>query len=627
MIKRDKIKFKDGTVKTYFRVVRGYRDKDGKVKQEIVKSFGYLEDQLDQNKFIKEVEEFNKNALKGPRITFSEIKDKSFLDNPSSISYNFGYKYLEAVYQFLELDDFFATLNYKTTYSINEIFKFLVLQRIMSPASRRSTYKKIEYFYNKDLNFPIHAVYRCLDYIDKHSDELQKHLNKVISSKIGRNAVETFFDSTNFYFEKDFEDADVYEEVFPLETNKKIINDQQIISIKDGNTEKQYKKITGLLKRGVSKEHVVDPIVQLGLMMDSNGIPISYKIFPGNTSDSRTLLPVLNEVKSNYNLERTVIVADKGINCQENIKSIVKNGDGYLFSQILKGKKGKKYQEKMFDESLYKTVSSDYKYQEFIEPVTYFDENNKKVTVKQKVLIWWDGKRARRDIRKINEKVLKAQNAIKYGVANLTHSYTKYIETQNYSSITGEIANKKQLIIDVEKIEKDLKFAGYSCIVTSELEYDHEKIRDLYHGLAKIEDAFRITKNDLATRPMFVRTKEHINAHILICYVSLVILRIIFHKLNGKLSVERIIESLNMCSCSNISGGIVYVFKNDEKQCFEIKQDQNGKDYSTTKIINDSSQTVEDFKLLSKLFEKTNTIKSLMTDVEFDKILNSIRFK
>ncbi|MBY7705895.1 hypothetical protein JIY74_38385, partial [Vibrio harveyi] len=83
--------------------------------------------------------------------------------------------------------------------------------------------------------------------------------------------------STNFYFEKDFEDADVYEEVFPLETNKKIINDQQIISIKDGNAEKQYKKITGLLKRGVSKEHVVDPIVQLGLMMDSNGIPISYK--------------------------------------------------------------------------------------------------------------------------------------------------------------------------------------------------------------------------------------------------------------------------------------------------------------------------------------------------------------
>ncbi|MBY7705800.1 hypothetical protein JIY74_37830, partial [Vibrio harveyi] len=86
MIKRDKIKFKDGTVKTYFRVVRGYRDKDGKVKQEIVKSFGYLEDQLDQNKFIKEVEEFNKNALKGPRITFSEIKDKSFLDDPSSSS-------------------------------------------------------------------------------------------------------------------------------------------------------------------------------------------------------------------------------------------------------------------------------------------------------------------------------------------------------------------------------------------------------------------------------------------------------------------------------------------------------------------------------------------------------------
>ncbi|UWD34863.1 hypothetical protein NX779_03575 [Mycoplasma cottewii] len=99
----------------------------------------------------------------------------------------------------------------------------------------------------------------------------------------------------------------------------------------------------------------------------------------------------------------------------------------------------------MFDESLYKTVSSDYKYQEFIEPFTYFDENNKKVTVKQKVLIWWDGKRARRDIRKINEKVLKAQNAIKYGVANLTHSYTKYIATQNYSSITGEIADKNNL--------------------------------------------------------------------------------------------------------------------------------------------------------------------------------------
>ena len=628
MIRKDKHKFADGSFKTQIRVTEGYRDSEtGKSKQKTIKSFGYLEDHEDQMAFMNEVKKFDLDFKKDKKIVLNETKTKSFLDDNSSNVTNFGYRFIETIYDSLELNVVFNEIDYKGTSSLNEMFKFLVLQRIMNPDSKRATYQMVNNFYMKKYNFSLYELYRSLDFFSNNEDKIQMHLNDVIKKKIGRNTTECFFDSTNFYFQKDYEDDDEFEEIEEIITDEKEIKRQKIVEALDENGNKhQFKKISGLLKRGVSKEHVVDPIVQLGLMMDSNGIPISAKAFPGNTSDSKTLIPILNSVKENYGLDRTVIVADKGMNCNENIDIICNNGDGYMFSQILKGKKGKRYESRLFNDSLYTIVNDDYKYQTFEEDYDGIDSSGQKITRKRKVLIYWNGAAARRDKKKRDEKIHKAEKALSNKAYLCSHGFDKYIENDAMVSSTGEVADVKTLSINYEKASNEEKYDGYFAIVTSELGYDEKKIREIYHGLWRIEDSFRVTKSDLAARPMFVRTENHIKGHILICFVALVILRILQHKMNYILSTERIIRAFNMCSCSEISKGLIHVIKKDSFSKFTIKKDSKGKEYYSLVLSDIENETVEDLKKILEYYD-VNLCTSLMNKAKFDRYFKSIKLK
>lgn len=628
MIRKDKHKFADGTFKTQIRVTEGYRDsKTGKAKQKTIKSFGYLEDQEDQEAFMKEVIQYDLDHKKNKKIILNEVKTKPFYEDASSDTFNFGYKFIESIYDYLELDKLFNEIDYKGTSSLNEMFKYLVIQRIMNPDSKRATYQMIHNFYMKNYEFSLYELYRSLDHIASNEDKIQIYLNKIIKEKIGRNTTECFYDSTNFYFQKDFEDEDEYEEIIPIITDKKEIKRLKLIEIIDENNQKhQFKKITGLLKRGVSKEHVVDPIVQLGLMMDNNGIPISVKAFPGNTSDSLTLIPVLDNVKKNYNLNRTIIVADKGMNCNSNIDIICNNGDGYMFSQILKGKKGKRYESRLFDESLYTVVNDDYKYQLFEEDYDGLDKDGNKIKRKRKVLIYWNGACARREKHRREEKLQKAEKALTNNAYTYKHGYDKYIKNEAVVSSTGELAEENISSIDYERAEKEEKYDGYFAIVTSELHYDEKKIREVYHGLWRIEESFRVTKSDLVARPMFVRTENHIKGHIMTCYVALIILRILQHKMNYSLSVERIVRALDMCSCSEISKGVIHVIKKDTFEEFKTSTSDNGNEYKTLNLSDLRNETIEDFKLILKYYDN-DQFTSIMNKSIFDKNFNKIKLK
>ena len=628
MIRLDKHYFANGSFKTQVRVTEGYRDsKTGKVKQKTVKSFGYLEDQEDKDKFLDEVKRFDLEFKNNKKIVLNEVKTKPFYEDSASELCNFGYKFLESIYDFLELDKVFNDIYYKGTHSLNEMFKYLVLQRIMNPDSKRATYQLIDNFYLKNYDFSLYELYRSLDLYALNSDKIQIHLNDVIKKKIGRNTAECFFDSTNFYFQKDYEDFDEYEEVIPLISDKKEIKQKEIIEIIDEEGKKhQFKPIKGLLKRGVSKEHVVDPIVQLGLMMDSNGIPVSAKVFPGNTADSKTLIPILDNVKKEYGLERTIIVADKGMNNKLNIDVICNNGDGYMFSQILKGKKGSRYHNRLFDESLYTVVNEDYKYQLFDEEYEGCDIYGNKITRTRKVLLYWNGAAARRDKIKREEKLRKAEKALTNNAYLCTHGYDKYIKSDAVVAKTGECADQIESSVDYEKAKQDELFDGYFAIVTSELNYSEEKIREIYHGLWRIEDSFRVTKSDLAARPMFVRTENHIKGHVLICFVALVIIRILQHKMNYSLSVERIVRSLHMCSCSEISKGLIHVIKKDTFEKYKISKDKEGKEYYTLKLSEIENETVEDFKEILKCYS-SDLCTSMMNKSSFDKYIKSIKIK
>jgi hypothetical protein len=316
MIKKTIVHFRDGSSKTLIRVLKSFRPGSNQnSKQVTIKNFGYLEDQTDLDAFWAEVNEVDENMKKGYRRSLHlSIPLDSKNNDSCNKKYNYGYRFIEAIFEELKLESFFNQVDFKGDYSLYEVFEFLVYQRILNPQSKRASFQEVDKFYNKSFHFSLADIYRALDKFSDISISLQVYLNQQIKKIIGRDSSYAFYDVTNYYFEKDFNGL---QGTYP--------------------------------QRGVSKEHQLGPIVQLGLFMDSNNLPIAMKAYPGNTSDSITLQPAMADVKKDFNLGRLIIVADKGLNSTSNIDYIVNSGDGYVVSQVLKGPKGSKYHELMFN--------------------------------------------------------------------------------------------------------------------------------------------------------------------------------------------------------------------------------------------------------------------------------------
>ena len=243
--------------------------------------------------------------------------------------------FFEAAYDLLNIDslihEYMNRKKFRGTYSPGKIFKFLVLTRLLNPDSKRASCQGKNGFYGLQTEFTLPDVYRALDVFADFEIELQRHLNEQIKATIGRDLSHAFFDVTNYYFEIDFPNGE-----------------------------------EDIRQKGVSKEHRVDPIAAMGLFMDGNGLPVCMSIFPGNTSETFTLQPTMKDVKDSYGLGRLVVVADKGINSSKNIDMLVNAGDGYAFSQVLKGTKGQRYRDQLFDvENWIANTEGTYRYKLF----------------------------------------------------------------------------------------------------------------------------------------------------------------------------------------------------------------------------------------------------------------------
>jgi len=573
MIRKDPKK-RGGVVKTHVRVVEGYRPGPGMpTKQRTIRSFGYLEDQKDPVAFMAMVEEFNANFKDDVPLRI-EVASNALMYSEENRRLNYGYKFLEAVYNLLEVNSFIKgyekSHRFRGDYSPGDIFKFLVLLRILSPDSKRASCQMKDGFYGMRTDFTLPDIYRSLDHFADFEVELQRHLNERVKETIGRDLSYAFYDVTNYFFEIDFPDGE-----------------------------------DDLRKKGVSKEHRVDPIVAMGLFMDSNGLPVSMSIFPGNTSDSLTLQPTMKDIKESYGLGRLVVVADKGLNSSKNIDVIVNNGDGFVFSQILKGKKGQRYNEKLFEKSGWVSNEGDtYKYKLFEEEYEGKNKDGEKEIRTRKVLLYWSKAEADMARRKREEKLEKAERSVKnnaYGIKKGVEEYTKedIVDTE-----TGEILEntKKLRSVDLEKAEKDAMYDGYFCIITSELDYDERKIRQTYGGLWRIEQSFRIMKTDLYARPVFVSKNEHIRAHFLICFVALLVIRIIQHRMGEKaLSAERIARALGAATCKVLKGGIVQLDDVGGAIAFQKVRNKKGEIVETL-AYSDEDQIALDYKAIQDTF-------------------------
>ena len=459
------------TGKTRLSIRRGYRDTNGKVKNVTIQNLGDLEvlkkhydDPISHFKeVVKKMNEEDKQINLPITVT---IDKNEKLEEGTNNYKNFGYVALSKIYHQLEIDKFlihkFKARNV-SEFKINNIMKLLVFARALFPESKKSTFENRNIFF-ENTNFSLEEVYNTLTYIEPFKEQLQKYIYEHIQKQYKPNNECVFYDVTNYYFEIDDPDE--------------------------------------LRKKGVSKEHRPSPIVQMGLFMDTLGLPMCYKLFEGNTTDCLTLKPMVQELQKNYGVGRVIVVADKGLNTGNNIAYNKAIGNGYVMSLSIRGSNNEMKEFVLKEDGYSYNKDKTYKKKSRFYPreitITKKDKNGKiikiKETVDEKQVIFWSADYAKRAKMERQPAIEKAKDLIgnvqKYNQKNCVGA-SKYIKHIVFDNNTGEIIEaKSQLSLDLDKIAEEEKYDGYYAIVTSEMDKTDDEIIDIYRGLWRIEETF-----------------------------------------------------------------------------------------------------------------------------------------
>lgn len=469
-----------------------------------------------------------------------------FTDSPcsNSTSLNIGYLYLKDIYAKLNLSDFFKSVSSdrKITYDCNKICQFLTYARILDPASKYGTYDKLDTYYEKPQVEYQHMI-RFLDILDRNSDQYLKHLFDNSENIVKRDTSVMYYDCTNYFFETEKPDEEIVDEV----TGEIIL---------------------GLRQFGISKENKTSPIVEMGLIMDSRGIPISMCIHPGNTNEQLTAVPLEKEVIKMTGNKKFIYCADAGLGSYNIRKFNDMGGRAYIVTQSVK-KLGQEIKDIVFNDSNYRLLSNDDAitlkemrtfnkkdannlslYNDFAykvipantamdtglyEEKVYKNGRTKKVkakgTLHQYIIVTFSRKmmeyqrtirerqleRAKKLLRlKDPEKIKKGPNDIRRFLKNTSS------DTANY-------------VLDMDKIHEEEKYDGFYAVATN-LDDSAKDILAVAQNRYKIEDCFRIMKTNFDARPVFLRKPERIRAHFLICYTALLIYRLMECKLDDNLT-------------------------------------------------------------------------------------------
>lgn len=467
-------------------------------------------------------------------------------DSPcsNSTSLNIGYLYLKDIYAKLNLSDFFKSVSSdrKITYDCNKICQFLTYARILDPASKYGTYDKLDTYYEKPQVEYQHMI-RFLDILDRNSDKYLKHLFDNSENIVKRDTSVMYYDCTNYFFESEKPDEKIVDEV----TGEIIL---------------------GLRQFGISKENKTSPIVEMGLIMDSRGIPISMCIHPGNTNEQLTAVPLEKEVIKMTGNKKFIYCADAGLGSYNIRKFNDMGGRAYIVTQSVK-KLGQEIKDIVFNDSNYRLLSNDDAitlkemrtfnkkgannlslYNDFAykviptntamdtglyEEKVYKNGRTKKVkakgTLHQYIIVTFSRKmmeyqrtirerqleRAKKLLRlKDPEKIKKGPNDIRRFLKNTSS------DTANY-------------VLDMDKIHEEEKYDGFYAVATN-LDDSAKDILAVAQNRYKIEDCFRIMKTNFDARPVFLRKPERIRAHFLICYTALLIYRLMECKLDDNLT-------------------------------------------------------------------------------------------
>ena len=521
---------------TYLSIVEGYRE-DGKVKHRTVESLGYVDDLMgeygpDPIAHFKQAckERTAAKEAEAQSVTI-EIHPRQKIDKRAAARKNIGSAVLLAAYNALGVEAAIrnATRGSGADYDANAVMRLLTVERILDPGSKKRAWEnRGRYFFRTE--FSLDDTYRALDVLCACRDKIVSAVNRAVDKMGIRDTTCVFYDVTNYYFEVDEPD--------------------------------------GLRQKGASKEHRKSPIVQMGLLQDAAGIPIGYRLFPGNTPDPCTMLPILQGMKRDYKCQRVVAVGDKGNNCSTNIAALVAGGDGFVYSQSIRGtKSGAETRDWVLSDAGYACtcdeegrVTYKVKSKQGYKTVTVEDPDGKKrkVDVDVKYVAFWSEKYQRRARRERQAAIDKARKLVTNpGAYTATTHFgaAKYVKGLKLDARTGELVEAADALeFDEERLAAEEACDGYYCIVTSETGMSDGDIIEAYRGLWKIEESFKVTKSDLETRPVYVSREEHIEAHFITCYVALCILRIVQTATGGRYSARVIADELSAMCGTHLEG-------------------------------------------------------------------------
>lgn len=512
-------------------ITKAYRDENGKSTSKIFKKLGSMASLLpehdnDREKVIawaKEqariyTEAEKNNTLKVP-VEFSQGKQISFGER---MSFNAGYLFLQKIYHEMGLKKICQDISkrHHFQYDLSSILAYLIFARILSPASKLSSYEYMQQFLETP-GFELHDIYRTLDVLDEESNYIQAALYE--NTKKNRNDSILYYDCTNFFFEIEEE--------------------------------------SGIRKYGKSKEHRPNPIVQFGLFLDGDGIPLAFTVFSGNENEQPTLIPLEERILSDYSLSRFIICTDAGLASTVNRKFNSRANRSFIVTQSLKIMKGflqewaldptgwsLGHDSKTYDIS---TIDEIVHRDSVFHKERWINENG----LEQRLIVSYSPKYKHYQQQIRQRQIGRAIKIIDSGTRGRRHnpnSPDRFIE-QIQMTMDGEIAEKTASVLDEERIAKEEKYDGFTAVCTT-LEDDITDILRVNHRRWEIEESFRIMKSEFKARPVYLQKDERIRAHFLTCFLSLLTYRLLEHKLDEQFTATEIIQTLRHMNLLHLKG-------------------------------------------------------------------------
>lgn len=530
----------------YVRIIESYRDpKTKQPRSRVIENFGNLENLLktDPDALARlrfQVEEMNRNQAERKLQETHEALQAFLHKEPSGFqapeagfpARNYGVLLYERIWDELTMDGFLYNRQREGSrlrFDVRAPIALMTFSRLLWPDSKRAT------FLAQDIVLGIRPcaldeLYKSLDFLAKEKENLERHLNRKLGSLVSRTLSVAFYDVTTYYFESVRKDA--------------------------------------LKAFGFSKDNKVNQVqVVMGLLIDDHGIPVSYELFPGNTNDFKTLVPVMERLRDVYGVRRLIVTADRGLNSKSNLHFLKSIGYDYVMAYKIRSAT-KELKDLVLDPSGYKAIGEDFRWKS-ADFETSVVVDGKKEHWTDHIVLTWSAKRARKD-HADRERLVEKSKKLVASASRMKSEMKK--GGKKYVKLT--MSEENPLAFDEEQVRYDEQFDGYYGILTSDLSLKPEEVISAYRELWKIEESFRVLKSDLDARPVYVWTEKRIRGHFAVCYLALVMQRLLEHRLRlagVEMSTERIQDALRSANVTVMeAGGVPYFLKNEAHEDFQV---------------------------------------------------------